>query len=104
VPDDVGAGSPSERFSWPTRDRDQQPVTAPRSVENERALSKADQRAILDEIRQLRSSLEERLRRLNHRLDAIDTDVLRLVTIVRALQDADRKAPSDPPPGGAGDR
>ena len=35
------------------------------------------------ELADLRRSMEERFRALNHRLDALDTDILRLVTLIR---------------------
>jgi hypothetical protein len=40
-------------------------------------------RALLLEVRDLRRNFEDRMRSVSHRLDGIDTDLLRLVTLVR---------------------
>ncbi len=63
----------------PARSRDRSSETLPTAE-----LDASSVGAIVGELRAMRASVDERFRVMQHRLDGIDTDLLRLVSLIRA--------------------
>ncbi len=87
-PTSEGVGPPSGQAEWRRRSRIGEAASSA-----DQAQGIAGIESLAREVLMIRRSMEERFRALNHRIEALDTDLLRLVTLVRTAVERDGEPP-----------